>query len=213
MDFKKVFLDANGAFNISTLFTAISIIIACFMIDMFDTVGTLIGTAGQAKMLDEKGEFPGMKKGMMADAIATVTGACVGSSTVTTYIESGAGINEGGKTGLTSLTTGILFVLAIFIAPLALMVPSAATAPALIIVGVLMMGAVSRIKFDDMTEALPAFLTITIMPFTYSIATGIGAGLVAYPILKLCTGKAKDVHWIAWILAVLFILKFTILPR
>ncbi|MCL2096015.1 MAG: NCS2 family permease [Oscillospiraceae bacterium] len=212
MDFSKIFLDESGAFNISALFTAVAIIISCFMIDMFDTIGTLLGTAGRANMLDEKGEFPQMKKAMMADAVATTAGACLGTSTVTTYIESGAGISEGGRTGLTAVTAGILFILAIFIAPLALMVPGAATAPALIMVGVLMMGSIAKIDFEEMTEAVPAFLTIALMPLTYSIATGIGAGLVAYPVLKLCTGKAKEVHWIAWILAILFILKFTVLP-
>lgn len=140
-------------------------------------------------------------------------GAVLGTSTVTTYVESAAGVAEGGRTGLTAVTTGALFIVAIFLAPFALAIPSAATAPALIIVGVLMMGAVKQINFDDFTEALPAFLTIAVMPFTYSIANGIAAGLIFYPIVKIVTGKAKEVHPTVYILAILFILRFTVLPH
>jgi adenine/guanine/hypoxanthine permease len=204
----------NGSTSIwGSIFTAIAIVISFTLVDMFDTIGTLVGTAEGAGMLDKNGNVPNMKKAMMADAVATSVGSCVGSSTVTTYVESSAGIAAGGRTGLTSLVTGILFLLAIILAPIAGIVPAAATAPALIIVGVFMMSQVSKINFSDITEALPAFAVIILMPFTYSIATGIAAGLIFHPILKAATGKVKEVHPLAWILAILFILKFTVLPK
>ena len=178
------------------------------MVDMFDTIGTLVGTAKQAKMLDENGNLPRMRQALMCDAVATVAGACMGTSTVTTYVESGSGISEGGKTGLTSVTTGLLFIVAIILAPLAMIVPSAATAPALIIVGVLMMSGIKELDFSDMTEAVPAFLTVIMMPLTYSIATGIGIGIISYVLIKLCTGKVKDLSIITAIIAALFIIKF-----
>ena len=204
----------NGSTSLwASIFTAIAIVISFTLVDMFDTIGTLVGTAEGAGMLDKNGNVPNMKKAMMADAVATSVGSCVGSSTVTTYVESSAGIAAGGKTGLTSLVTGILFLLAIILAPIAGIVPAAATAPALIIVGVFMMSQVSKINFSDITEALPAFAVIILMPFTYSIATGIAAGLIFHPILKTATGKVKEVHPLAWVLAILFILKFTVLPK
>ncbi len=212
-DFAALFSSGNSASIWGTIFTAIAIIISFTLVDMFDTIGTLVGTAEGAGMLDKNGNVPNMKKAMMADAIATSVGSCVGSSTVTTYVESSAGIAAGGRTGLTSLVTGILFLVAIIFAPIAGIVPAAATAPALIIVGVFMMSQVSKINFSDITEALPAFSVIILMPFTYSIATGIAAGLIFHPILKTATGKAKEVHPLAWILAILFILKFTVLPK
>ncbi|MBZ4647060.1 MAG: adenine/guanine/hypoxanthine permease [Petroclostridium sp.] len=212
MDFAGL-LGADGKGIAGAIFAALTVIISFTMVDMFDTIGTLIGTGQKAGLLDKEGRLPRMEKALMADAVATTVGACLGTSTVTTYIESGAGIAEGGKTGLTSVVTGILFLAALFFSPLVGIVPGAATAPALIIVGVLMMGAIKYVEFDDISEALPAFLTIVMMPFTYSIATGIAAGLIVYPIVKVLTGKAKDVHPIVYILAVLFILRFSILPH
>lgn len=213
MDFKGL-LDAQGAGGLTaSLISAITVIISFALVDMFDTIGTLIGTANRAGMLDEDGNLRNMDKALLADAVATSAGAVLGTSTVTTYVESAAGVAEGGRTGLTAVTTGALFVLAVFLAPFALAIPSAATAPALIIVGVLMIGTIKQIDFDDFTEALPAFLTIAVMPFTYSIANGIAAGLIFYPIVKIITGKAKEVHPTVYILAILFILKFTILPH
>jgi AGZA family xanthine/uracil permease-like MFS transporter len=206
--------NVNGSTSLwGSIFTAIAIVISFTLVDMFDTIGTLVGTAEGAGMLDKNGNVPNMKKAIMADAVATSVGACVGSSTVTTYVESSAGIAAGGRTGLTSLVTGILFIVAIIFAPIAGIVPAAATAPALIIVGVFMMSQVSKINFSDITEALPAFAVIILMPFTYSIATGIAAGLIFHPILKASTGKIKEVHPLAWVLAILFILKFTVLPK
>jgi len=189
------------------------VVLSFVLVDMFDTIGTLIGTGAKAGMLDEEGKLPNMNKALLADAVATSAGALLGTSTVTTYVESAAGVAEGGKTGLTAVTTGILFILSIFLAPFALMVPGQATAPALIIVGVLMMTTIKNINFDDFEESLPAFFTIAIMAFTYSISNGIGAGLIFYPITKLAAGKAKDIHPLVYFLAIVFILKLAFLPR
>lgn len=197
----------------AVLISIATVVLSFTLVDMFDTIGTLIGTGAKAGMLDENGKIPNMNKALLADAVATTAGAALGTSTVTTYVESAAGVAEGGKTGLTAVTTGILFILAIFIAPFALMVPGQATAPALIIVGVLMMSTVKKINFDDFEEALPAFFTLAVMPFTFSIANGIGAGLIFYPITKIAAGKAKDVHPAVYVLALLFILKLVFLPR
>lgn len=190
-----------------------TIVISFSLVDMFDTIGTLIGTATKAGMLDENGNLPNMNKALLADAIATSAGAVLGTSTVTTFVESAAGVAEGGKTGLTAVTTGMLFLFSVFLAPFALVVPGQATAPALIVVGVLMMGAIKQINFDNFEEALPAFFTIAIMPFTFSIANGIAAGIIFYPIMKIASGKIKEVHPTIYILALLFILRFTILPH
>lgn len=189
------------------------VVLSFVLVDMFDTIGTLIGTGAKANMLDEKGKLPNMNKALMADAVATSAGALLGTSTVTTYVESAAGVAEGGKTGLTAVTTGVLFILSIFLAPFALMVPGEATAPALIIVGVLMMTTIKNINFDDFEEAVPAFFTLSIMAFSFSIANGIGAGLIFYPITKLAAGKAKDIHPLVYFLAIVFILKLAFLPR
>lgn len=212
-------MDLPGLFNagdlgiVAAITSVATVVISFALVDMFDTIGTLIGTATKANMLDEEGNLPNMDKALLADAIATAVGALLGTSTVTTYVESAAGVAEGGKTGLTAVTTGVMFILSIFLAPFALMVPAQATAPALIIVGVLMMGTVTKINFDDFSEALPAFFTIALMPFTYSIANGIAGGLIFYLVAKIATGKAKEVHTTVYILVILFIMKFTILPH
>ncbi|QUH24852.1 NCS2 family permease [Serpentinicella alkaliphila] len=202
----------QGGFG-PVLLSISTVVISFALVDMFDTIGTLIGTGAKAGMLDEKGKLPNMNKALLADAVATSAGALLGTSTVTTYVESAAGVAEGGRTGLTAVTTGIMFILAIFIAPFALMVPGEATAPALIIVGVLMMSTIKNINFEDFEEAVPAFFTIAIMPFSFSIANGIGAGLIFYPITKLAAGKSKDVHPAVYVLALLFIAKLAFLPR
>lgn len=213
MDFKGLLnVQETGSLFMSIVNVA-TIVISFSLVDMFDTIGTLIGTASKAGMLDEEGNLKNMDRALLSDAVATSVGAMLGTSTVTTYVESASGVAEGGRTGLTAVTTGILFILAVFLAPFALAVPGEATAPALIIVGVLMMGTVRQINFDDFAEALPAFLTIAMMPFTYSIANGIAAGLIFFPIVKLVTGKAKEVHPTVYILAILFILRFTVLPH
>ncbi|MBU5483378.1 NCS2 family permease [Clostridium sp. MSJ-11] len=212
-------LDLKGLLNVggvgvaSALLNVFMVVISFSLVDMFDTIGTLVGTAQKANMLDENGKMKNMNKALMADAVATTCGAFLGTSTVTTFVESTAGISEGGRTGLTSVVTGFMFLLAMFFTGLVGIVPAEATAPALVIVGVLMIGAVTKINFDDFTEALPAFFTMAIMPFTYSIANGIAAGIIFYPIVKVTTGKGKEVHPVVYILAALFILRFTILPK
>lgn len=198
---------------ISLVTSVLYVVLSFAFVDLFDTIGTFIGTGSKAGMLDENGKMPNMKKGLMSDAIATTIGSLLGTSTVTTYVESAAGIAEGGRTGLTAFVTGILFLVALFFSPIALLVPTEATAPALIIVGVLMMGSIKKISFEDFTEAMPAFLTIIAMPFTFSIANGIAAGLIAYPIVKIASGKAKEIHPMVYFLAILFILRFITLSE
>ncbi|MDD2482149.1 MAG: NCS2 family permease [Lutispora sp.] len=208
MDFAGLLKVGEGA-TLATAITGILTVILSFsFVDMFDTIGTLVGTASKANMMDKDGKLPRVNKALMADAIATSAGAMLGTSTVTTYVESAAGVLEGGRTGLTSVVTSALFILALFFAPLVGLVPAEATAPALIIVGVLMMGALKEINFNDFTVAFPAFLTVVMMPFTYSIANGIASGMIAYPIVKVATGKHKEVHPVVYILAALFILRF-----
>ena len=183
------------------------IVVTFLFVDIFDTVGTLAGVASKSGMLDEEGKLPRVSKALTADAVGTIFGACMGTSTVTTFVESSAGVAAGGRTGLTSVTTGIMFILALFIAPLFAIIPAAATAPVLVVVGVFMMSAVMEINWHDLTEAVPAFLTIAMMPFAYSIAEGIVFGIVSYTLIKTFTGKAKDVSALMWVLSVLFVLR------
>ena len=184
------------------------VVFTFLFVDMFDTVGTLIGVSSKANMLDKEGRVPRVKQALMADAVGTTVGAMLGTSTVTTYVESAAGVSEGGRTGLTSLTVAGLMFLALFLSPVFLMIPGAATAPALILVGAMMMTPVKNINFDDFTESIPAFLTIIMMPLTYSISEGILFGVLSYVLLKLLTGKFKDITIVTIVLAVLFLLKF-----
>lgn len=176
-------------------------------VDMFDTIGTLIGVSTKADMLDENGNIPRVKHALFADAIGTFCGSILGTSTVTTYVESASGVAEGGRTGLTALSTAVFFALALVFAPVFLMIPAAALAPVLIIVGLFMMSPVKKINLDDFTEAIPAFLTIVLMPLTYSIADGIIFGLMSYVFLKLLTGKCKELSILMYILVVLFLIK------
>lgn len=212
MDFGGLLGHGGGKGVLGALMSVVMVVITFSLVDLFDTLGTLVGTAQKANMLDKDGKVKNMPKALLSDAVATTVGSMLGTSTVVTYVESTSGISEGGKTGLTSFTVGVLFILSIFFSGLVGVVPAEATAPALVIVGVLMMGAVTKIDFDDFTEALPAFFTIAIMPFSYSIANGIAAGIIFYPIVKLVTGKRKEVHPIVYILALLFILRFIMLP-
>jgi adenine/guanine/hypoxanthine permease len=210
MDFGGL-LGVGQAGFVGALTSIVMVIITFSLVDLFDTIGTLVGTAQKAGMIEPDGRVKNMNKALLSDAVATTAGALLGTSTVVTYVESTAGVSEGGRTGLTSFTVAVLFILSLFFSGLVGVVPAEATAPALVIVGVLMMSSVTRINFDDFTEALPAFFTIAIMPFTYSIANGIAAGIIFYPIVKLATGKYKEVHPIVYVLALLFILRFTIL--
>src|SRR5574344_194240 len=179
-------------------------------VDIFDTIGTLMGIAEQSNLKDKDGNIIKVKQALLTDAIGTVIGSCLGTSTVTSYVESSAGVAAGGRTGLTSLTTGILFLLALFLSPLFLLVPSAATAPALIIVGFLMMKSVVGIDFKDPTEGIPAFITIMVMPFAYSIAEGISWGIISYVICKAVKGKVKDITVVTWVLFAVFILRYVL---
>lgn len=191
----------------------IVVMFAFLFVDLFDTLGTLIGVATKADMLDKDGKLPRIKGALLADAVATSAGAVLGTSTTTTYVESASGVTEGGRTGLTSLVTGLLFLVSIVLSPIFLAIPSFATAPALIIVGFYMIGNVVKINFDDMVEGIPAFITIIVMPFAYSIAEGIAAGVISYTVLVLATGKVKEkkLSPLMIILTILFILKYVFL--
>lgn len=189
-------------------FTVITLVITFCIIDMFDTIGTLVGTASRAGMLDKDGKMPNMKEALLADAVGTVAGACTGTSTVTTFVESASGVEAGGRTGLTALTTGIVFLACMFIAPVAAIIPAAATSAALIYVGVLMVGGLKNINFEDMTQVLPVAIMLIAMPISGSIGHAIGLGLIAYTVIKVFTGKAKDVSVLTYILSAIFLIKF-----
>lgn len=207
LDFAGLFGEGNLLHN---LFTVFMLVLSFSLVNMFDSLGTLLGAAKQADMLDENGEVIRMRQALMSDAISTAAGALVGSPTVTTVVESSAGIAEGGRTGLTSFVTAILFLVAIVFAPFITIIPAAATAPALIYVGVLMLSNIKDVDFSDITDAIPAFITITFMPFTYSIANGIAMGLISYCILKLFTGKRKEIKPLTAIIAIVFALRYVL---
>lgn len=183
------------------------IIFTFFFVDFFDTVGTLVGVADRAGLLDEKGRLKNSSKALLSDAIGTCAGAALGVSTVTSYVESATGVGVGGRTGLASVVTSILFFLAIFFSPIIAMVPSSATAPALIIVGVLMLMGIRKVDFDDWSEFVPAAMAIFVMPFAYSISAGIEVAFITYPLCKLLSGKGKDVSWMMWFLFAVFVVK------
>lgn len=199
-------MDFTGLLAVGIL----DVIFVFLFVDMFDTIGTLIGVGEQGGFI-KNGKLPRASQAMTADAVGTMVGAVCGTSTVTSYIESGAGIAEGGKTGLTSLFVGMFFLLALFFTPIAGIIPAYATAPALIIVGILMAGNVAKIKWNDLSDAIPAFFTLLMMPLTYSIATGLTLGFILYPLCKLFAGKTKEVSILVWILAVLFVIRFAFL--
>lgn len=195
-DFSNVF-----SFQFFTVFFSF------LFVDIFDTVGTLVGVTNRAGLVDKDGNIPRVKQALLSDAIGTVFGAMMGTSTVTSFVESTSGVAAGGRTGLTALTTGVFFLIALIFSPLFLLIPSAATAPALIIVGFLMLSAAAEIDFTDPTEGIPAFLTIVMMPFAYSIAEGIVYGIMSYVILKAVTGKFKQIPLITWVLFIIFLLR------
>ena len=196
-------------FDFSNIFSFqfLTVFFSFLFVDIFDTVGTLVGVSNRAGLTDKDGNIPRVKQALLSDAIGTVFGAMMGTSTVTSFVESTSGVAAGGRTGLTALTTGVFFLIALIFSPLFLLIPSAATAPALIIVGFLMLSATAEIDFQDPTEGIPAFLTIVMMPFTYSIAEGIVYGILSYVILKAITGKFKQIPIISWILFVIFLLR------
>ena len=194
----------NNIFSIDMLI----VLFTMLFMDMFDTIGTLIGVATKANMIDKDGKVPNMKKALLADAVGTTVGACLGTSTVSTFVESASGVAEGGRTGLTSVTTAVMFILALFFAPLFGVITSGVTAAALVLVGFFMMGEITKIDFSDFTEGIPAFLTIIMMPLAYSISDGIVFGVVSYIILKLATGNRKQISLTTIIVGLIFVLKF-----
>lgn len=202
-------LDFSGIFSLNF----IVVIFAFLFVDMFDTIGTLIGVSSKANMLDKDGKLPNIKGALMADAVATTVGAVMGTSTTTTFVESASGVSEGGRTGLTAVTTAILFGLSLFLSPIFLAIPSFATAPALVVVGFYMLTNVTNIDFNDISEALPCYICIGAMPFFYSISEGISMGVISYVVLNLLTGKAKEkkISLLMYVLAVLFVLKYIFL--
>lgn len=210
-DFKGL-LSQNGTGLLNALTSIIMVVLTFSLVDLFDTIGTLVGTAQKANMLQPDGSIKNIRKALLADSISTTLSAMLGTTTTSTYIESSAGISEGGRTGLSSVVVGVLFVVSLFFSGVVGVVPAQATAPALIIVGVLMMESIKEIDFTDFTEALPAFFTIVMMPFSYSIANGIAAGIIFYPIMKVLTGRYKEVNIIIYILAIVFALRFILLP-
>ena len=189
-------------------FTVITLIITFCIIDMFDTIGTLVGTASRAGMVDQKGNMPNMKEALLSDAIATITGSCTGTSTVTTFVESAAGVEAGGRTGLTALVCGILFLACMFIAPIAAIIPAPATSAALVYVGVLMLQGLKKVDFQDMDQFVPVCLMLLAMPVSGSIGHGIGLGLVAYTFIKVFSGKFKDVSILTYVISAIFLVKF-----
>lgn len=205
MDFAGLF---SGANMVETIFTVTMLVISFSLVNMFDSIGTLLGAAKQSGMIDENGEVIRMKQALMSDAISTAAGAMVGTSTVTTVVESSAGIAAGGRTGLTSLVTALMFLGAILFAPIVSIVPAAATAPALIFVGILMLGNIRDVDFSDMSNALPAFCTIVFMPFTYSITNGVAFGLITYCLMKLTTGRRQDVKVLTLAISVVFVVRY-----
>ena len=189
-------------------FTVITLVITFCVIDMFDTIGTLVGTASRAGMVDEEGNMPNMKEALLSDAIGTIVGSCTGTSTVTTFVESASGVEAGGRTGLTALTTGVLFLACIFIAPIAAIIPAAATSAALIYVGVLMLQGLQKVDFNDLDQMVPVALMLIGMPVSSSIGHAIGIGLIAYTIMKIFGGKAKEVSFLTYFISALFLVKF-----
>ncbi|MDO4939128.1 MAG: NCS2 family permease [Lachnospiraceae bacterium] len=200
-------------FDFATLFnlgwaTVITLVLTFCMIDMFDTIGTLVGTASRANMIDEQGNMPNMKEALLSDAIGTIVGGCTGTSTITTFIESASGVEAGGRTGLTALVTGILFLLCLFLAPIAAIIPAAATSSALVYVGIIMISGLRKIDFDNKLGLVPVALMLIAMPVSGSIGHAIGIGMISYVAIRICVGKAKDVSVLSWVISALFLIKF-----
>ena len=202
--FSEIFANANN------IMTFIIVTFTFLFVDLFDTLGTLMGVASKTDYLDEDGKLPKIKQALFADAIGTTVGAMLGTSTVTTYVESSAGVAEGGRTGLTAITTAICFAIALVFSPIFLAIPGFATAPALVIVGVFMIDGITKIDFSDITESLPAFLTMAMMPLAYSISEGLIFGVITYAVAKLFTGKGKEVGVMMYALAIIFAIKLIV---
>ena len=207
VDLTLFHFDFKGFFSIG-VFTAITLIITFCMIDMFDTIGTLVGTASRAGMVDDEGNMPKTKEALLSYAVGTVSGALTGTPTVTTFVESASGVEAGGRTGLTALTAGILFLCCTFIAPIAALIPPAATSAALIYVGIVMLSGLQKIDWNDISQMGPVSLMLIAMPVSGSIGHGIGIGMIAYTIIKVISGKAKEVSVLTYVISVLFLIKF-----
>ena len=203
----QIMTDPSQLFSLDMLV----VVFTFLFVDMFDTIGTLVGVTTKANMVDEKGNPKRLNQAFMADAVGTVAGALLGTSTVTTYVESASGVAQGGRSGLTAFSVAVCFALAMFFAPLFTAIPGSAVCPALVIVGLFMLSPIKDIPLDDMSEAIPAYLTMILMPVTYSISNGILLGLISYVVLNICSGKAKKVSWFMAVLALLFVLKFIFL--
>ena len=203
----QIMTDPSQIFSLDMLV----VVFTFLFVDMFDTIGTLVGVTTKANMVDEKGNPKRLNQAFMADAVGTVAGALLGTSTVTTYVESASGVAQGGRSGLTAFSVAVCFALAMFFAPLFTAIPGSAVCPALVIVGLFMLSPIKDIPLDDMSEAIPAYLTMILMPVTYSISNGILLGLISYVVLNICSGKAKKVSWFMAVLALLFVLKFIFL--
>jgi AGZA family xanthine/uracil permease-like MFS transporter len=188
--------------------TAVAVVLSVMLSDFFDTVGTVIGIGGEAGMLDRDGKLPGMKRVLLVDSLAAVAGGLTSSSSNTTYIESASGVSDGGRTGLTAVVVGVLFLIAMFFSPIAGVIPPQATAPALVIVGYFMMTLAKDITWSDPGIGIPVLLTIVVMPFTYSITNGVGAGFISYSLIALLRGKGRDVHWLMWLVSAVFVWYF-----
>lgn len=200
-------VDPSGLFEIGW-FTAITLIVTFCMIDMFDTIGTLVGTASRAGMLDKDGNMENTKEALISDAVGTIAGSLTGTSTVTTFVESASGVEAGGRTGLTALTAAVLFLVCIFIAPIAAIIPAAATSSALVYVGILMLQGLRKVDFDDIDQLIPVFIMLLTMPISGSIGHGIGLALITYTVIKVFSGKAKEVSALTYVISILFLIKF-----
>ena len=211
-DFNGLLFGGSGGI-VGAITSVAMVVLTISLVDLFDNIGTLLGTAQKANMIQEDGSIRNLNKALLSDSVATTLSSFLGTTTTSTYVESNAGIAEGGRTGLTSLVTGVLFLFSLFFAGIIGIVPTQATAPALIVVGVLMLESIKKVNFEDFTEAVPAFFTIALMPFSFSIANGVAAGLIFYPLMKVVTGRHKEVHPIIYALAVLFIIRFVLLPN
>ena len=205
---EPTFMKFDFSFMVQHVGSFIAVVFAFLFVDLFDTVGTLVGVADQGNLLDKDGKLPRVGRALTCDAVGTIAGSMLGTSTVTSYVESTAGVAAGGRTGLTAVSSAVMFLLALFLSPIFLAIPSFATTPALVFVGLLMMKSVKKMKFEgDIADVLGGFAALTFMPFTYSIATGIMYGMITWVVLKVCTGKIKEVHPVMWVVIALFAIR------
>jgi adenine/guanine/hypoxanthine permease len=197
-----------GVFDVVPFATAIALIMSVMLSDFFDTMGTVVGIGGEAGLLDSNGRLPGINRVLLVDSLAAAAGGAASASSNTTFIESAAGVSEGGRTGLTAVVVGVLFLLSLFLAPIAGMIPPEATAPVLVVIGYFMMTLVRDIEWQDPGIGIPALLTMTLMPFTFSITNGVGAGFIAYTVIALARGRVREIHWLMYVVSGVFVWYF-----